>query len=300
MAAFTDSSQHSQRWGGLLLVIIAVIGASSAAWAVNTIESSTMVFEGNLTDDGDGTYSGTIPFVNETLKSLGDEVEGFSIYAENGAVAMYFNGSTYVHGTIVDHDAYTTAGGWGSWYDPDCADWVNYQIRLDGDEWALEYNKDVGTGDNTTGPRAAPLSGGIDWDTMYVTETGTGAYYEGSGFTPKNESFATSNPWVNGTVGHWDMDWVWGSENIPLEYPGFEMDISYVSGDTYTVTLTPAPVPDVNEVYEPEYSASDLPSITFDLVGGVAAELVGDAGVIAQVAVLAITVAVAGYLITVW
>jgi hypothetical protein len=149
---------------------------------------------------------------------------------------------------VTDHDAYTTGGGWGSFYDPDVADWNHYQLTLDGtnDEWYLEYRSD--SGEPAVG---APMSGDVDWDHDYAVETGIGDYDDyagcgGSACSAENEGYALSNPWSNGDgKAAWDMDWSWGSEYIPLGYPGFDItvELDLDGGTTDRVTLTPACMP---------------------------------------------------------
>lgn len=46
----------------------------------NTISSSTMQFQGALTDNGNGTYTGVVPMI------VGG---GFDIFAEEGATAYF-------------------------------------------------------------------------------------------------------------------------------------------------------------------------------------------------------------------
>ena len=111
----------------------------------NTIASSTMIFEGSLDPIG-GTDMcvGTIPMIDESEPgATGDGEAGFDIYARNGDMACYdkegSSGEDYAYGAVAIHDAYNTAGGWGSYYDPDCADWEHYQLRLTDTEWFVEY-----------------------------------------------------------------------------------------------------------------------------------------------------------------
>lgn len=160
----------------------------------NTVKSSTMVFEGTLTDEGGGKYSGTLAMVDaageDPGNDEGDGDPGFDVYARNDAIAIYDKDGSdsnedYAHGPVTDHDAWTTAGGWGSTYDPDCADYEHYQLTLDGstNEWFVEYN----SGGTTY---AAPMSGPVDWDhgtDGYAVETGIGDYddYTGGGTAEK-------------------------------------------------------------------------------------------------------------------
>jgi hypothetical protein len=84
----------------------------------NTIASSTMIFQGELTDNGNGTYSGTLAMVDEEATGLGDQIAGFDVYAENEAWATYdtigSSGESYTEGIITNYDAYITSGGWGT------------------------------------------------------------------------------------------------------------------------------------------------------------------------------------------
>ena len=228
----------------LMLVLPLTMVAADPAMA-NSVSSATMVFQGTLSDDGDGSYTGTIAMVDEATAGLGDGVAGFDLYAKNGAKATYDQAGSgtesYLCGTIVDHDAYTTAGGWGTEYDPDCGDWYNYQLRFSGDYWYVEYNADVGTDGVLTGATAPPMSGTMDWSGMYAAETGVGGYYSGMG-TSENDGYALDNPCtgINDGSGAWDMDWSWGSEYIPLQFPGYQVEIEELGGDVYRVSLTPA------------------------------------------------------------
>ncbi|MCP4686085.1 MAG: hypothetical protein GY867_11670 [bacterium] len=113
----------------LLLAIFGVVPGQAAD--PTTIPSSTMVFEGSLTADGDGSFTGTIAMIDENGTAFGDGVSGFDVYAKDGAQATYdklSSGSDYACGAVTAHDAYTTGGGWGTFYDPDCADWEHYQL----------------------------------------------------------------------------------------------------------------------------------------------------------------------------
>jgi hypothetical protein len=233
----------------LSVVIVLILGVLlSAAVMVaadsddpNTVASSTMIFEGSLTDNGDGTYSGTVIMINEETAGRGDLEAGFDLYAKSGSKATYETGSGYACGIIVDYDAYTSAGGWGSFYDPDCADWYNYQLRFADGNWYLEYNNNVGNDLETSGASAPPMSGTMDWVAMYARETGAGEYYEGMG-TPADDGYALDNTCTgtNDGAGAWDMDWSWGSEYIPLQYPGFDVTMVSLGGGNYRVKLVPA------------------------------------------------------------
>ncbi|HPE58533.1 MAG TPA: right-handed parallel beta-helix repeat-containing protein, partial [Bacteroidales bacterium] len=218
------------------LLMTFLLGMLLSANAQNTIESSTMIFQGSLAPDGDGSYTGTIPMANEAALNIGDNEAGFDVYARNGAQATYDkagSGTDYACGAVSDHDAYTTVGGWGVVYDPDCADYEHYQLRFENNNWYLEYHVN-GTA------HANPMSGTINWTLRYASETGAGAYYIGMG-TPESNGYALNNTCTgqNSGVAAWDMDWSWGSEYIPLEYPGFDVNIETI-GSEYRITLTPA------------------------------------------------------------
>jgi len=202
----------------------------------NTVLSSTMWFEGTLTSDGAGGYNGTLEMVNECDLSIGDKIAGFDVYARNGVKATYDkagSGKDYACGVVTDHDAYTTAGGWGSFYNPDVSDWYKYQLRLQDGSWYVEYHD--------SGAVAAPMSGTVDWTADYALETGAGIYYSGMG-TAESSGYALNNECtgVNDGTAAWDMDWSWGSEYIPLQYPGFDVTVSGLGDGEYRVKLTPA------------------------------------------------------------
>jgi len=237
-----------------LVVLTAMIGTVSAR--TNTIASSTMIFQSTSANGGtlteiNGEYNGTAPMINELTLGIGDSEAGFDLYAKNGAKATYDKAGSgsqdYACGVVATHDAYTTTGGWGLTYDPDCADWDNYQLRFNAaeDKWYLEYNANVGNDHNTAGALAPPMSGTMDWTKMYATETGVGAYYSSMG-TPESDGYALCNPCTcpNSGTQAWDMDWSWGSDFVPLEHPGFTVTVTDLGGNPteYQVTLTPSAV----------------------------------------------------------
>ena len=258
--------RRSKWWGvsGMLILAILVFGAM--AWGANTVSSATMVFEGTLTANGDGSYTGTIAMVDEAVGSTGDATTGYNVYARNGAKSTYDkapSGQDYACGRVTAHDAYTTAGGWGTTYDPDVADWYNYQLRLESGNWYLEYNGNVGNDGILTGAVGDPMSGTVDWSNMYAAETGAGAYYTGMG-TAESPGYALDNTCtgVNTGLAAWDMDWSWGSEYIPLAFPGFDVVVTDLGSGNYRITLTPAdgrdygvdvPGPVVNETTGESY-----------------------------------------------
>lgn len=231
-----------------ITVAIAAIAmlAFSAAMAdaaddPNTVASSTMVFEGPLTDQGGGIYTGTIPMINEDGTPYGDGEAGFDVYAKQGGCA-YVQGyygitdcdcdgdgtpdfDTYVIGSLDNaHDAYTSGGPWGTWYDPDCADWDKYELDIRSNHWYLRYAP----------TDESPMSGTMDWTNMYAAETDLGTQLGG------HDGSAVHG----GGAQAWDWDCGWGVEVIPLEFPGFDVTIEDLGGGNYRVTMTPTPPPE--------------------------------------------------------
>lgn len=236
----------------VFLVAILLCGFAGAASA-NTIASSTMMFQGELQYDFlAGTYVGTIDAIPGTYYAPGgpgttwseenmrwetpdgeEAIGGWDLFAREGAWAYYDDALQGVIGS--DHDAYNSGGGWGAHYDPDVRDYYNYQLTFTEDNWYLEY-KGAALG--------TPMSGAMDWANMYASEDDVGSY---RGVVPDdpdaNDGDAADN---GGGAGAWDMDWTWGSEVIPLQYPGFSVEIEEYLGRTeleWTVTLTPVPEP---------------------------------------------------------
>jgi len=202
----------------------------------NTVESSTMIFEGDLTDADGGVYTGTIDMTEGEYYVAGGPGEGistgggFDVYAKNGAEAYVEGLGTW---TIANHDAYSQSGPWGSWYDPDCADWNQYSLELTEDHWYLRY---TATGES-------PMSGVMYWygdGTGYAAETDPGTLKVDHGGTSTDPTEYTA-----GSAQEWGWHCGWGEERIPLELPGFAVE---VTPGSYTVTLTPAegPVKNLN------------------------------------------------------
>lgn len=216
---------------GLILAVNATAGATSVA-------SSTMVFQGALTDVGGGVYTGVLAHVPGA---------GFDIYAKSGDSAWFGNdpgsGAVWTEQPIgADHDA------WPTWT-RDTPDWYQYSIELTAATWAVRNHPGAtatnpwddiaywgGTG---KAPMGVPMSGIMDWGAMIAVETDTGAYLLGTG-TPEIPGGAASK---GGGAGYWDMDWSWGSEAVPLEYSTFAVHVDYVAGGTSTVTVSPVPEP---------------------------------------------------------
>jgi hypothetical protein len=213
----------------ILFVIALSLSVSLLALpvAANTVSSSTIYFESqpgfNLTDNGDGTYTGVLP-----CKDTG----GFDIYAKEGTTAWFGNdpgsGAVWTNQTISNHDA------WPTWT-PDTPDWYQYSLRLwvDGgvQKWALRNHAGATAGNpwytnpGTYPAMGVPMSGYIRWYSPgvgYAFETGTGAYLLGTG-TPEIPGGAASK---GGGAQCWDMDWSWGSEAVPLQYKGFHIRVT--------------------------------------------------------------------------
>lgn len=215
-----------------LLITLAAVPA-----VANDTASSTIVFNEiddayELTYDSDtGIYSGVIP-----CKVDG----GFDVYAKEGASAWFGDnpGPVWDEVTIVDHDAFPT-------WDTDTPDWYQYSISFYEEggvqKWAIRNHagatdSDPWYNDVSSYPaRGVPMSGTMDWKAMYALETDTGAYLPGMG-TPEIPDGAVGK---GETAGAWDMDWSWGSELVPLQYPGFDVEITGDAGSR-AVTLTPA------------------------------------------------------------
>ena len=216
----------------MVITVLAVFPSVSS----NTVASSTIVFEGTLTDNGDGTFTGVIPCVFDG---------GFDIFAKEGANAQFGDdtgsGAVWTQQLIgTDHDA------WPTW-DPDTPDWFQYSLEFDGNRWSLRNHAGAteadpwyeDNGDGTDIARGVPMSGMMDWTNLYAVETDVGAYLPGTG-TPEIPGGAEVQ---GGGAQAWDMDWSWGSEFVPLQYPGFDVTIANIGGSQYRVTLTPASGP---------------------------------------------------------
>ena len=221
--------------------------------SANTVSSSTIYFQGSLTDHGGGRYTGILP----CLATGG----GFDIYGKEGDTAWFGDdpggGPVWTSQAIgADHDA------WPTWT-PDTPDWYQYSLNLyfDGSQykWALR-NHPGATATNPwydtipgwpKPPKGVPMSGSMLWYSDgsggYAEETDVGAYLPATG-TPEIPGGAAG---YGGGVHAWDMDWSWGSEVVPLEYPGFELSITPLGGGTYDVIMTPAPPRPVGGLWTP-------------------------------------------------
>ena len=207
----------------------------------NTVQSSTIWFQGDLVSDGTG-YTGTVYCVNEAALGIGDGIAGFDIYGKEGATAYFGNDDppvTWTSQAIAAHDA------WPTW-PTDTPDWYQYSLdlTLDGTtyKWALRNHAGAVEADPwATIPRGVPMSGTVDWAAMFAAETDVGEYLSGTG-TPEILDGAAG---YGGGAGAWDMDWSWGSEVVPLQYSGFALSMTPVAGaqDEYLLSMTPVPEP---------------------------------------------------------
>ena len=223
---------------GLLLAVAGTAGA-------NTVASSTMWFQETagwqLTKNPDGTYTGIIPMVRESTLGIGDGVNGYDIYARQGANANFNPGGTVPIGA--DHDA------WGPPWTPDTPDWYQYSLQLTSTGWALRNHPGAANDDgdpwydnsdgDTQTAAGVPMSGSMNWTTMIASETDVGQYISGTG-TGLHPGWAAAN---GGGAGAWDMDWSWGSEVVPLQYSDFAVNVIDLGGGDYRVSLTPVPEP---------------------------------------------------------
>jgi len=218
-------------FGSLLIAALLFAAFPMGEVKANFIASATIVFESqlgySLTDNLDGTYSGVIP-----CKVDG----GFDVFAKEGAEA-YIDGSTV---TISEHDA------WDTWA-PDTPDWYQYSLSFYVEEgvqkWALRNHAGATETEpwysDDTPAMGVPMSGTMHWENMYAEESDVGAYLPGTG-TAKSLGTAEAN---GGGPAYWDMDWSWGSEVVPLEYPGFDVQIEDLGSGNFKVTLSPAEGP---------------------------------------------------------
>jgi hypothetical protein len=229
-----------------LLTFLAILVFSAGLVKANTVASSTMYFEGSLTDNGGGVYSGILPMVDEAAESIGDLESGYDVYGKEGNTAWFGDDpgtgpewTSQIIGT--EHDAWPTL-------DPDTPDWYQYSLNLymeDGQyKWAIRnhpgatavnpWSDETEWGEGGKPPKGVPMSGSMDWTNMYALETDVGAYLPGTG-TPEIPGGAATK---GGGAQAWDMDWSWGSEVVPLEHPGFSVEVINLGSD-YRVILTP-------------------------------------------------------------
>jgi hypothetical protein len=228
----------------ILFALALVLGFSLVAVPAvqaNSIASSTMIFSGNLTDQGGGVYTGYIPMTAGNYYVSGgpgagiSTAGGFDVYAKEGGCAYCLNyygtgawncdgTDTYLIGS--DHDAYPYPGGpWGSWYNPDCADWNQYSLELTADHWYLRY----------TATNESPMSGVMEWygdGTGYAAETDKGTLDD-------DDNGVVDGVYALGGPAMWDWDAGAQVERIPLQYKGFHVKVT-VGGSPDDVELDPS------------------------------------------------------------
>jgi hypothetical protein len=233
----------------IFLCVIAFLLTFIGPAGANTIASSTMWFEGALTSSGGG-YTGILNMINENAAGQGDNIAGYDVYGKNGANAWFGNdpgsGPVWTSQAIAGHDA------WPTW-NPDTPDWYQYSINfyVDGGQqkWAVRNHPgataanpwyDAAYWGSALPAAGVPMSGTMNWTTLFAAETDVGAYLAGTG-TAEIPGGAASK---GGGAGAWDMDWSWGSEMVPLEYPGFQFTWETdLGGGNWRISLTPAPIP---------------------------------------------------------
>ena len=86
------------------------------------------------------------------------------------------------------------------------------------------------------------MSGAMDWPELYATETDVGAYVNPPADPDANDGGCLGH---GAGAGWWDMDWTWGSDCVPLHFPGFDVDIIDLGGGDYRVVMTPSAPPGV-------------------------------------------------------
>jgi len=217
----------------MLAVCVPLLTLVAAVASANTVASSTLWFEGSLTDAGGGVYTGEIDMTAGYYYVTGgpgagiSTAGGFDVYAKTGGtsyISVLAPPSTYTVG--VDHDGYPKTGTpWGT-CDPDCGDYDRYSLKLTSDHWDLLYRE-------ASGFVANPMSGTMNWTTMSAVETDLG--------TSTGNGTAAA---YGGGAGAWDCDWGWLIEAIPLQFSGFAVNVTPIEGDNYRVSLTPAPIPE--------------------------------------------------------
>jgi len=194
--------------------------------------------------------------VDETALGIGDGVSGYDIYARNGAIAWFGDlisgNQVWTSVLIGNHDA------WPTW-STDTPDWYQYSLDLYMSGgiflWAVRNHPgSTVSSPHSTIARGVPLSGRMDWGSLYALETDTGAYLLGTGI-PEIPGGAAAH---GGGPACWDMDWLWGSEVVPLHYPGFDVKIVPLRGQMYRVILTPGPPPVPSFNQEPVTFTSTL------------------------------------------
>ena len=208
------------------------------SYSVSAGDNYVMIFETvgtyNLTPNGEG-YTGVLPMVDESTENLGDNIAGFDVYARGNVNASFGDKA----GEVISWDEVEIIGNdaWSTW-DPDIPDWYQYSISFDGNTWALRNHAGATVEDpwyaDENIAKGVPMSGNINWNTMFATENDVGEYIDGTGTGEIPGGAKTKG----GGANTWDMDWSWGSEMIPLESEGFNVKVEEIA-DGYRVTMTP-------------------------------------------------------------
>jgi hypothetical protein len=96
----------NKRKFSLVVAVFFVVLAFTAITAnANTKESSTMWFQGQLTNMGGGIYSGVLAMIDEGATGMGDSISGYDIYAKDGATAWFGSaGPSWTSLVISNHD----------------------------------------------------------------------------------------------------------------------------------------------------------------------------------------------------
>ncbi|MFW9878949.1 MAG: right-handed parallel beta-helix repeat-containing protein, partial [Candidatus Thorarchaeota archaeon] len=197
----------------LLFSVMVLFLVSVSSVFANNIASSTLIFEGELTPEGEG-YTGTIMATQD-----------FDVYAKEGSI-VDADGSSSIHGEAVgsDHDA------WPEWYPdvPDAALEGPGDQTYDGEYYALHLDSSTNT-----------------WEVWYLATEGDPASgpgsFEGDDYDPYGGSIDWASMYASETEQNWEQRWSGRYENVELEYSGFDVEIVDNGDGTYTVTLTPAP-----------------------------------------------------------
>ena len=227
-----------------LSIMVLLVGTAGLASA-NTVASSTMWFEGSFTTTNIGVFA----MIDENAVGAGDSISGYDVYADNGSNAKFGDnpGPVWTSQLISNHDAWPT---WAT----DTPDWYQYSLNFYYDSSESQYKWAVRNHPGATEanpwyddahwgsiiPAAGvPMSGAMNWTTMFASEDDTGAYLPGTG-TSEIPGGAASQ---GSTAAAWDMDWSWGSELVPLEYSGFSVNLADLGGGNFRVSLTPTPIP---------------------------------------------------------
>jgi len=268
---------------GLALVLVLsfsmVTAVPVAAADPTTIPSSTMIF-GSLPpyiltyDSVTGIYEGMIPMLPVEPVPPGDGQVGYDLYAKNGATAWFGDDPDGWIGpsepvwtplTIVGHDPFPG--------DPvDTPDWYQYSLnfyeevgvqkwRVANHSGATEALPWFAGGGSGAVEQGVPMSGTMDWTTGYAAEIDFGVYLPP--VLPTNSEIPGGAAFHGGGVACWDMDWSWGSEVIPLQFPGFNVVITEMGTGMYVVALIPGVVPAL-ELNEDWYRTLDTVYVTVE------------------------------------